>query len=286
MQHLLPNNNHARKRRLLPLADKEKYLPAAGPWPVFSALFFIVHTLLNFVFMKALFKHALLIIAGTLLCLFNSCKPEEKPHPNIYKGPYYLGEVKDYLYFKPGSYWIYKNNVTNQIDTWTMLSIDTAVKQTDLDLPDAHYYCTYTDLRFYYWSTLLKNKIGHSLYPPVAHNFGYAIERNYIYQNFPSTYNYFNIPFLPSQDTTQVYSSTANYFRTLYNLRCGPYTFDSAVQLRVYDDIWPRSSVVKNSLVLADHFWVKGVGLTKIYIRSYYPETIETWELIEFKIIK
>jgi hypothetical protein len=167
-----------------------------------------------------------------------------------------------------------------------MLSIDTAVKQTDLDLPDAHYYCTYTDLRFYYWSTLLKNKIGHSLYPPVAHNFGYAIERKYIYQNFPSTYNYFNIPFLPSQDTTQVYSSTANYFRTLYNLRCGPYTFDSAVQLRVYDDIWPRSSVVKNSLVLADHFWVKGVGLTKIYIRSYYPETIETWELIEFKIIK
>ena len=95
MQHLLPNNNHARKRRLLPLGDKDKHFPAAGPWPVFSALFSIVHTFLNFVLMKAPFKHELLIIAGTLLCVFHGCKPE--PEPQKYLGNYPLGEVKDYL---------------------------------------------------------------------------------------------------------------------------------------------------------------------------------------------
>jgi hypothetical protein len=123
MQHLLPNNNHARKRRLLPLADKEKHFPAAGPWPVFSALFFIVHTFLNFVFMKAPFKHALLIIAGTLLCLFHSCKPE--PEPQKYLGNYPLGEVKDYLYFKPGSYWVYECDSTGELDSQVIRSIDT-----------------------------------------------------------------------------------------------------------------------------------------------------------------
>jgi hypothetical protein len=235
--------------------------------------------------MPTLTKTCLYLLCTTLL-LLNACKPENKPHPNIYKGPYYLGEVKDYLYFKTGSYWVYKNNVTNQIDTWTMTFIDTFKNIKDMDLPDAHYFCTYTDLNFIIWSSMLKNKMSHGLYPPAPYDFGYSVHRACIYQSFPLKYNYFNIPFMYSRDTNQVYSSVAEYFRTVYNLHSGPYTFDSAVQLRVYDDIWPRSSIVKNSLVFADHYWVKGVGLTKIYIRSYYPETIETWELIDYKIIK
>jgi hypothetical protein len=237
--------------------------------------------------MKAPFKHALLIIAGTLLCLFHSCKPEEKPHPNIYKGPYHLGEVKDYLYFKPGSYWIYKNNVTNQIDTWTMLSIDTAVKQTDLDLPDAHYFMSYTSMVFKQYSSMLKASISSDMRVPAAHNYGFSIHRRYFENGFPSTYNFFRYPFLTNFDTSQVYNSLACYFKTLYNLRCGPYTFDSAVQLRVYGrESWPISSIEKTAGVFADHFWVKGVGLGKIHKRSFYPETIETWDLVEYKIIK
>lgn len=221
-----------------------------------------------------------------LLLTANSCRQEDKPHPNIYKGPYHLGEVKDYLYFKPGSYWVYKNNVTGQIDTWTMTYMDTFRNQTNLDLPDAHYFMTYTHIQFKQFSTLLKGYLTNSMRVPAAHNYGCSIHRNYIESGFPATYNLFRHSFLTNFDTNQVYSSTADYFRTIYNLHSGPYTFDSAVQLRVYDDIWPRSTIVKNSLVFADHFWVKGVGLSKIYIRSYYPETIETWELIDLKIIK
>lgn len=235
--------------------------------------------------MPTLTKIGLCLLSIALL-LLNACKPENKPHPNIYKGPYYLGEVKDYLYFKTGSYWVYKNNVTNQIDTWTMTFIDTFKSKTDMDLPDGHYFMSYTHMAFKQYSSLLKATISSNMRVPAAHNYGFSIHRNYFESGFPSTYNFFRYPFLTNFDTSQVYNSLACYFRTLYNLTSGPYTFDSAVQLRVYDDIWPRSSIVKNSGVFADHYWVKGVGLTKIYIRSYYPETIETWELIEYKIIK
>jgi hypothetical protein len=102
-------------------------------------------------------------------------------------GPYYLGEVKEYLYFKPGSYWIHKNTVTWQLDTITTLSIDTSIAHCDNDLPSAHYFATYTNLVFYQWSSLLKTKFTHSLYPPAAYNFGYSIERSYIDKGFPAT---------------------------------------------------------------------------------------------------
>jgi hypothetical protein len=235
--------------------------------------------------MPTLTKTCLYLLCTALL-LLNACKPENKPHPNIYKGPYYLGEVKDYLYFKTGSYWVYKNNVTNQIDTWTMTFIDTFISKTDMDLPDGHYYAEYTGFTYYQSSSLLNGILKHSRYKPTPHAGGVAIARKYIYESYPAQYDIFLFPFAKNLDTSAVYSPAPTFFKQVYNLQSGPYTFDSAVQLRVYDDIWPRSSIVKNSGVFADHFWVKGVGLSKIFIRSYYPETIETWELIDYKIIK
>jgi hypothetical protein len=73
--------------------------------------------------MKVPFKHASLIIAGTLLCVFHGCKPE--PEPQKYLGNYPLGEVKDYLYFKPGSYWVYECDSTGELDSQVIRSIDT-----------------------------------------------------------------------------------------------------------------------------------------------------------------
>ncbi|NBP06849.1 MAG: hypothetical protein EBV15_11660, partial [Bacteroidetes bacterium] len=54
---------------------------------------------------------------------FHSCKRE--PEPQKYLGNYPLGEVKDYLYFKPGSYWVYECDSTGELDSQVMLSCDT-----------------------------------------------------------------------------------------------------------------------------------------------------------------
>ena len=45
-------------------------------------------------------------------------------------GPYPLGGAKDYLYFKPGSYWVYKNSFTGELDSLYMAYCDTFVKTT------------------------------------------------------------------------------------------------------------------------------------------------------------
>lgn len=44
-------------------------------------------------------------------------------------GPYYLGEVKDYLYFKKGSWWVYKNNITNETDSIYTTFCDTTFNE-------------------------------------------------------------------------------------------------------------------------------------------------------------
>ncbi len=53
----------------------------------------------------------------TIICILQSCKPDDAP-PAADLGFFPLGdEVKDYLYFKPGTFWIYKNSLTGELDT-------------------------------------------------------------------------------------------------------------------------------------------------------------------------
>ena len=58
-----------------------------------------------------------------LLLLMGACKPE--PKQQKYLGNYPLGEVMDYLYFRPGSYWIYECDSTQELDSQVLVSIDT-----------------------------------------------------------------------------------------------------------------------------------------------------------------
>lgn len=54
----------------------------------------------------------LLSISG---CIKDMFKPTEKKW-QIY-GHYYMGDLADYVCFKPGTFWIYKNPATNEYDT-------------------------------------------------------------------------------------------------------------------------------------------------------------------------
>jgi hypothetical protein len=72
--------------------------------------------------MPTLTKTCLCLLSSALL-LLNACKRE--PEPQKYLGNYPLGEVKDYLYFKPGSYWVYECDSTGELDSQVIRSIDT-----------------------------------------------------------------------------------------------------------------------------------------------------------------
>lgn len=64
-----------------------------------------------------------LIVGALLLLQASSCRPE--PEPQKYLGTYPLGDIKDYLYFKPGSMWVYECDSTGELDTQIMVSCDT-----------------------------------------------------------------------------------------------------------------------------------------------------------------
>ena len=74
-----------------------------------------------------------LCLLSTALLLLNACKPD-KPKEKKYMGYYPLGVVKDYLYFKPGSYWVYECDSTNELDSQVMLRCDTPwIKKSYID---------------------------------------------------------------------------------------------------------------------------------------------------------
>jgi len=68
-------------------------------------------------------KGKLLLTAMVLLFSFliTSCEPDE-PEPQRYLGKFYIGEIKNYTFFKPGSMWVYECD-----------SKDTALSENDVD---------------------------------------------------------------------------------------------------------------------------------------------------------
>jgi hypothetical protein len=224
----------------------------------------------------------LAIIAGLSL---GSCTPEEKPHPKIYTGPFYLGEALDYLYFKPGSYWVYKNTVTNQIDTITQISIDTATKYVDTDVPSGHYYMTYTSISYRQYSSLHKSSITCGMHPPVAFEYGLSIGCRYFDDGFPAEFQLFSFPFVLNVDTTFHVSTSINFLGYKKDIKYGPRITDSAVHfLSRSTKIDLRSSVIQNEIGKGNNYWVKGIGRIRVDFTSWYPETKESWELVDYYI--
>jgi hypothetical protein len=65
-----------------------------------------------------------LTIVLPFLLIMHACKPDT-PDQQKYLGTYPLGDIKDYLYFKPGSMWVYECDSTGELDTQVMVSCDT-----------------------------------------------------------------------------------------------------------------------------------------------------------------
>lgn len=60
----------------------------------------------------------------SILALSGCCKDKRNDIPGKQCDPrpneishFWLGEAKDYMYFKPGTWWVYKNTNTGMIDT-------------------------------------------------------------------------------------------------------------------------------------------------------------------------
>jgi hypothetical protein len=61
--------------------------------------------------------HSILLtaICLPLLLVMGACKPDKPKDPITIT--YKLGEVKDYMYFKPGTWWVYEHDLTKERDS-------------------------------------------------------------------------------------------------------------------------------------------------------------------------
>lgn len=72
----------------------------------------------------------LLLLVSTILAAVSCCKEPIVPkEPNPVYEEYWLGEAKDYMYFKPGTWWVYKNMQNDKTDSIyvTFSRLDTSI---------------------------------------------------------------------------------------------------------------------------------------------------------------
>ena len=62
-------------------------------------------------------KLTLIIFSLIAISALHSCKPEPPDPQPTDLGFFGLGEAKDYVYFKKGTWWVYQNTRTGQLDT-------------------------------------------------------------------------------------------------------------------------------------------------------------------------
>jgi hypothetical protein len=242
-------------------------------------------------------KNKLLFITIIIL-LVNSCckKPECKCKeewgykvsdctPKHY-GPYYLGGVKDYLYFKKGSWWVYKNNLSGETDSIYTVYCDTSVvktKGTDYKWLSL----TYTSIGFKLRSDKYNTDYYYShsnLYPDVTEfKYGLVFDRA---ASFTDKTRY-SAPFL------YPFELGLNFKELIPNLTINNKNY---VDIAVFQ-VWSDESVQLPTLPYnfrpsapTKYYWAKNVGLVMIEQTLYKVDTQSTivhkWEIINFNLIK
>ncbi len=114
--------------------------------------------------MKTKFNLALFLTCLFLITQASRCKPDKKEWKTY--GPFYLGELADYVCFKTGTVWIYKNPANNLRDTvkvaYSYQRMDTIIDfkysttmfretfYTGFSFSSTGYYGRYNDFRFIY----------------------------------------------------------------------------------------------------------------------------------------
>jgi len=113
--------------------------------------------------MKEILKYLFSIIIVSNI-LFFSCKKEKAEGPSPCPGcsTYYAADVKNWLYFQPGTYWIYEEQTSGDIDCVYV----TSNTYDDGNPQSAFFRCeTYSTYHAYYFNYLSNNPLIDNCYP-------------------------------------------------------------------------------------------------------------------------
>ncbi|MEY4861581.1 MAG: hypothetical protein RL059_1285 [Bacteroidota bacterium] len=240
-------------------------------------------------------KGNLLLIAMILLFSFfvTSCEQPEEPEPQKYLGKFYIGEMKNYTFFKPGSMWVYECDSTGELDTQVMLKCYTWWISTD--------YIDYEVMSFQRKSlnegSLYSEFIMSSSIPYNANN----KKRNdhlEVEKSHPdrerATESVFFTPYDTTKESSAGYSIT-KYVKLITNYKINNFTFDT---VRVFRARPSTSHPITNHpfyknlkpYTVIDYYFAKNVGIVQLQIIGYnnQGENIpknHNWNLNYYKII-
>jgi len=224
----------------------------------------------------------------------SSCKREKDKDPVTLH--YTLGEVADYMVFKTGTYWIYQNDVTGDIDSqWVTGTGVGEYSQKGTEEYSKHitlkqeYFEMYIASNFVdgfgenpSWKVFaLGQKVNAYPYPDYA----YVARKTKEAVNSGGTSAVYARPYYTS-DKKEVYQ-----INLLTNLELNGFTYDTVRVFRVpADRAFPQSKIPIFSGAKSDYYIAKNVGVIKIYNMSFrVADDVpinQTWSLIRKKIVQ
>ncbi len=242
--------------------------------------------------MKPYFNRKPLILSAVLvaLCLalaasFSSCGPEDCrkdgtcPPPEFYR--FTLGEAKPYVWALPGSYWIYKNTSTGDLDTVTCLRFkfdSLTVKGTRVG--NIEVTITYDKIQRQLYSSFFKwyiddENLDQTPYGKYYKNHREVLTRLIGGQGYICA---FHTPFTIGA-ASGTGSETTTYIGMDTTLQIQGKTYNRVAKFDIsMDETWEDTPPYTE----ATYYWAKEVGL----IKRTSPRKNYSWELIEYQIIQ
>lgn len=224
----------------------------------------------------------MLLFMLVLFCLYQ-CKPEPKPTEEQHMGPYYFGKYADYFWFKPGTFWIYKNSKTGELDTCTIISMN---RDTVTEFHQRNF-------EFKRWYSY--EKIDYSIF--TNHRFG-IVNYNTVHgcltcpqmdtiraMKRDGSRVVFTFPWDANQNSSAYFPSMLVEGKTFYDVYRLDLREDSG--LPFWDDskhLWGSSGYAQYS----SYFWAKDVGLIQIKYKKTLDSGLDSayWNLTSFNIVK
>ncbi len=246
--------------------------------------------------MSSPIKYGISVLPLLLIVILSTCrKKESPPSPPENLGFFSLGEAKDYLLFKPGTWWVYKNTYTNESDSMvlTYCFLDTSHAESTIR------YFDYENIAFSIKShrdNATYNTAGRDWNPEVTHfNAGWGIECTRLGGYYSSHFSgsgistQFYYPFDKSKRGNGVYETTFSERKDSL-IVLGKTYYDIAVFSVTGDDAFPYPNIFFGVIAINNiYYWAKNYGLVKIEMLGFDKNNDKLnmdWELTKSLIKK
>jgi len=209
---------------------------------------------------------AVMLILFLLSCQKNPCK-----HPPI---RYLSPEIKDHGLFKPGTYWVYQNDSTMQLDSITIVSIDTGTKAewSEAEECGGMYIIFYGE---YASSNTSNNSMGTSFYYHISETMPGAV---FFYEN--DTANIF------ASDFVVIYIES--FLQSYINDSLYEVISEMTLNGNYFENVYERkyfNSPIENGL-RTNYYSASNYGLIKKEVFDSISANVESWSLLRYHIIQ